>query len=122
MARQPRIDNRRGLFVRFLLRRALGAVALVFVVASSSLLLAQIAPGDYAAQLGEDPAVRAAERARLGLDRPVAEQYATWLRRTVTLDLGESFQYRRPVRVLVGERAANTAVLAVMALVIATVV
>ena len=56
--------------------RALGAVALVFVVASSSLLLAQIAPGDYAAQLGEDPAVRAAERARLGLDRPVAEQYA----------------------------------------------
>jgi peptide/nickel transport system permease protein len=122
MPRQPPIANRRGRFVRFLLRRTAAALALVFVVASGSLLLAQLAPGDYTSQLGEDPAVRAAERARLGLDRPLAEQYATWLRRTVTLDLGESFQYRRPVRTLVGERAANTAVLAVMALVIATVV
>jgi peptide/nickel transport system permease protein len=122
MARQPRIANRRGRFVRFLIRRALAAVALVFIVASGSLLLAHIAPGDYESQLGEDPAVRAAERARLGLDRPVAEQYATWLRRSLTLDLGESFHYRRPVRTLVGERAANTAVLAVIALVLATVV
>src|SRR5438874_2576622 len=120
MARQPRIASRRGLFVRFLLRRAVAAVALVFVVASGSLLLAQIAPGDYAAQLGGDPAVRAAERARLGLDRPAAEQYATWLRRSLTLDLGDSFQYRRPVRTLLGERAANTAWLATTALVLAT--
>ncbi|PYR89744.1 MAG: hypothetical protein DMF84_23755 [Acidobacteria bacterium] len=122
MARQPRIASRRGLFVRFLLRRAVAAVALVFVVASGSLLLAQIAPGDYAAQLGGDPAVRAAERARLGLDRPAAEQYASWLRRSLTLDLGDSFQYRRPVRTLVGERAANTALLAAMALVLATAI
>jgi peptide/nickel transport system permease protein len=120
MARQPRIVNRRGRFVRFLLRRAIAAVALVFIVASGSLLLAQIAPGDYAAQLGGDPAVLAAERARLGLDRPVAEQYTNWLRRSLTLDLGDSFQYRRPVRTLVGERAANTALLAAIALILAT--
>jgi peptide/nickel transport system permease protein len=122
MPRQPRIVNRRGLFVRFLFRRVVAAVALVFIVASGSLLLAQLAPGDYATQLGDDPAVQAAERARLGLDRPVVEQYATWLRRSLTLDLGDSFQYRRPVRTLVGERAANTAVLAAMALVLATAV
>src|SRR3954470_809039 len=97
MPRQPRIASRRGLFVRFLLRRAGGALALVFIVASGSLLLAQLAPGDYAGQLGGDPGVQAAERARLGLDRPVLEQYATWLRRSLTLDLGDSFRYRRPV-------------------------
>jgi peptide/nickel transport system permease protein len=122
MARQPRIVSRRGRFVRFLLRRAAAAAALVFIVASASLLLAQLAPGDYAAGFGGDPAVVAAERARLGLDRPVAQQYAVWLRRSLTLDLGESFQYRRPVRTLVGERAANTALLAAMALVLATAV
>src|SRR4051794_13482625 len=107
MARQPRIARRRGRFARFLIGRAAAAVALVFIVASGTLLLAQLAPGDYATQFGGDPAVIAAERARLGLDRPLVEQYATWLRRTLTLDLGDSFQYRRPVRTLVGERAVN---------------
>jgi peptide/nickel transport system permease protein len=122
MARQLRIASRHGRFVRFLLRRAAAAVALVFIVASGSLLLAQLAPGDYESQLGGDAAVRAAERARLGLDRPVAEQYGTWLRRSLTLDLGESFQFHRPVRTLVGERAANTALLAVLALALATAI
>ncbi len=120
MARQLHTVSRRGRFVRFMLRRVAGAIALVFIVASGALLLAQLAPGDYSSQVGEDPAVRAAERARLGLDRPLAEQYATWLRRSLTLDLGDSFQYRRPVRTLVGERAANTALLAALALVLAT--
>jgi peptide/nickel transport system permease protein len=120
MARQLHTVSQRGRVVRFMLRRVAGAIALVFIVASGALLLAQLAPGDYSSQVGEDPAVRAAERARLGLDRPLAEQYATWLRRSLTLDLGDSFQYRRPVRTLVGERAANTALLAALALVLAT--
>lgn len=122
MARQPRNGSRGGRFLRFLIRRLAAAIALVFIVSSGSLLLAQLAPGDYDVQLGGDPAVLAAERARLGLERPFAEQYATWLRRTLTLDLGDSFQFHRPVRALVGERAANTALLAVMALVLATAI
>jgi peptide/nickel transport system permease protein len=40
----------------------------------------------------------------------------------VRLDLGESLMYRRPVRDLVGRRAANTALLAVAALLVATLV
>jgi len=108
-------------FLRFVLRRAVAAVVLVFVVASAALLLAQAAPGDYSARdFQRDPAALAAERHRLGLDRPFAEQYATWLRRVVTLDLGESFRYRRPVLALVRERAANTALLAAVALALAT--
>ncbi|PYR72771.1 MAG: hypothetical protein DMF86_22550, partial [Acidobacteria bacterium] len=91
-------------FLRFVLRRAVAAVVLVFVVASAALLLAQAAPGDYSARdFQRDPAALAAERHRLGLDRPFADQYATWLRRVVTLDLGESFRYRRPVLALVRE-------------------
>jgi peptide/nickel transport system permease protein len=107
-------------FLRVVLGRAAAAIALVFVVASSAVLLAQLAPGDYASQFGRDPQAVANERHRLGLDRPVLEQYARWLARSITLDLGESFQYQRPVTVLVGERAANTAILATAALVLAT--
>lgn len=95
---------------------------LVFAVTSGALLLAQLAPGDFAAQFGRTPAEIAAERHRLGLDRPIGAQYADWLKRSLTLDLGESFQYERPVLGLVRERAANTAVLAITALVVATMI
>lgn len=108
--------------LRYLIARALSAFALVFVVASGALLLAETAPGDYASQFGRDPASIAAERHRLGLDRPLAEQYAAWLSRSVRLDLGDSFQYHRPVLGLVRERARNTAILACAALLLATCV
>ena len=106
--------------MRFLLRRGLAALILVFAVASGALLLAQLAPGDYNADIGRSPEQIAADRARLGLDRPFLDQYAAWLRRTLTLDLGESFQYQRPVTELVLDRAGNTAVLASCALIVAT--
>lgn len=108
--------------LRFLIARALSAFALVFIVASGALLLAEAAPGDYASRFGRDPASIAAERHRLGLDRPAVEQYGAWLARSLRLDLGESFQYRRPVLALVRERAGNTAILAAAALVLATCV
>jgi peptide/nickel transport system permease protein len=104
----------------FLLRRALAAVFLVFAVTSGALLLAQLAPGDYTSEIGRSREQIAAERHRLGLDRPFLAQYADWLRRGLTLDLGESFQYHQPVIQLVRARAANTAVLAIAALVVAT--
>jgi peptide/nickel transport system permease protein len=107
-------------FLRYVVGRAAAALLLVFLVSSAALLLAQAAPGDYASQFGVAPERIEAERHRLGLDRPLLEQYARWLRRSVTFDLGESFQYQRPVTTLVRERAANTALLAVAALLIAT--
>ncbi|HTM26191.1 MAG TPA: ABC transporter permease [Vicinamibacterales bacterium] len=106
--------------IGFLARRVLAALALVFVATSGALLLAQLAPGDYASQFGRDQAQVAAERHRLGLDLPVAQQYARWLKRSLTLDLGESFQYQRPVTALVAERAWNTALLAATSLAVAT--
>jgi len=106
----------------FLLRRTLAAVALVFAVASGAQLLAELAPGDYAGQFGLSREQIAIQRHELGLDRPVGEQYIRWLRRTLTLDLGESFQYRVPVLDLLKDRAANTAALAIAALVVATLI
>ena len=106
----------------FLLRRSFAALLLVFAVSSGALLLAQLAPGDYTSQFERSKEQIAAERHRLGLDRPFLEQYSNWLKRTVTLDFGESFQYQRPVVELVGKAAVNTGLLAVMALVVATLI
>lgn len=108
--------------MRFLLRRGIGAALLVFAVASGAQLLAQLAPGDFSSDFGRTPAQIAADRHRLGLDRPLAQQYAAWLKRSLTLDLGESFQYQRPVMALLRERAGNTARLGLIALLVATMV
>ena len=109
--------------VLFLGRRLLVAALLVFIVSSGSFLLARLAPGDYTSALNR-PGVSietvARERERLGLDRSLASQYVAWLGRVVRLDLGMSFRYARPVSELVGERAAHTALLAGVALLLAT--
>lgn len=110
----------RGGFLRFVVRRVAFAALLVLVVSSAALVLARVAPAEAA--IGVDPAVAAAERHRLGLDRPLLEQYRDWLSRSLRLDFGESQIYGRPVLPLLREAAARTAVLGVAALGLATVI
>ncbi len=109
--------------LRYLTRRLVLAGALVFLVSSGALLLVHLAPGDATTELtrpGVSPETRERERARLGLDRPFALQYADWLGRVARFDLGESTHYGRPVTELLGERARNTATLALAAILLAT--
>lgn len=109
---------------RYLLRRLGFALLLVLVVSSASLLLTRLAPGDITSDqaLALDPAALAKLRAELGLDRPLAGQYLSWLGGVARLDFGRSLLYARPVSTLIGERALNTAVLAIAALVLATAI
>ena len=58
----------------------------------------------------------------LGLDRPLAVQYLSWLGGVVRFDFGRSILYSRPVSTLLGERALNTAMLATAALLLATAI
>jgi peptide/nickel transport system permease protein len=109
----------RGL-LRYTVGRVLTAALLVFVVSSASFVLARMAPGDHLSGPDVDPAYAAAERRRLGLDRPLSVQYADWLARGMRLDLGESLRFHRPVAVLLRERAGNTAWLGLSALLLAT--
>lgn len=110
---------------RYLVRRLAFALFLVIAVSSASLVLARLAPGDFVTESLGTQANRETierERARFGLNKPFAVQYRDWLAAALRLDLGYSMQYDRPVRDLIPERAANTAILSVTALVIATLV
>jgi peptide/nickel transport system permease protein len=101
------------------------SLLLVIVVASAALVLTRLAPGDITAEevgTGVSGRALAADRARLGLDRPLAQQYLEWVGRAVRLDFGTSLMYGRPVAGLVAERARNTALLAVVALLVATLI
>ena len=107
---------------RFLVRRVIFAILLVFISSSAALFLTRLAPGDLSSALGPNPsrAEVAAARARFDLDRPVVEQWGLWLSRAARLDFGESLHYGRPVGPLVVAAAANSAVLGVTALAVAT--
>ena len=110
--------------VRFLLRRAIFASVLLVCTSSAALFLTRLAPGDVTAQLGPtaSPGEVDATRARFDLDRNPFAQWALWAGRAIRLDFGDSFVYNRPVGPLVVRAAGNTAVLAVVALALATIV
>jgi peptide/nickel transport system permease protein len=109
---------------RFLLRRLLFALLLVFIVSSGAILLTRLAPGDLTAELALDapPEEIARIRARFGLDRGIVAHWMLWVSRAVRFDFGESFLFNRPVAALVARSAANTAALAVVALSVATLI
>ena len=107
----------------FLLRRFLFALLLVVVVSSAAFVLTRLAPGCLG--MDEDPTMAPAVRERLmaerGCDQPIATHYAAWAGAVARGDFGRSFLFPRPVSDLLGERAANTALLALLALLLATV-
>jgi peptide/nickel transport system permease protein len=89
-----------------LLRRALSGLLVVFGVLTLMFFLLRLAPGDPARLLVGPAATAeqvAAQRRALGLDRPAAEQYATWLGRFVRGDWGTSIATGRPVRGMLAE-------------------
>lgn len=111
--------------VPYIARRLIFAVFLVFAVSSASLVLARLAGGDYVTEsLGIEAHRETIEQARerYGLDKSIGAQYRDWLGRVVRLDLGRSLLYDRPVSDLIPERAANTAILAFTALLVATLI
>jgi peptide/nickel transport system permease protein len=109
--------------VRVLARRLVFCAVLVVIAASGALLLTRLAPGDLTTNLGPLATARqiADARARFSLDRSIAAQLGDWAASAVRFDFGESFLYQRPVGPLVLQAAGNTAVLAIVALALATI-
>jgi peptide/nickel transport system permease protein len=87
-------------------RRTMAGLAVVAGVVTLTFLLLQLAPGDPAERLLGPTATSAqlaAQRHALGLDRPVAVQFASWVARAARGDWGTSIATGRPVRTLLGE-------------------
>lgn len=109
----------------YLARRLAFAIFLVLVVSSVAMLLTRLAPGDAVdAAVGEPGAGTHAneERNQLGLNRGLAESYVDWLRAVVRFDFGKSSRYNAPVGPMVRAAAGNTALLAICALLTATLI
>ena len=92
--------------MRLLLVRVAAAIGLLWLVITLTFLLVRAAPGDPA-DLLISPSASADEiariRAEMGLDAPVAVQYARWIGGLVSGDLGESLAQRRPVAAVLAD-------------------
>ena len=110
---------------RFLALRLIATLPVMLVVAVVVFLLVRLDRGKAAAQLCGDncPAERLAEIvARLGLDRPIWEQFASWVAGVLRGDLGKSVQSQIPVAELIGQNLEPTLSLAATTLLFSVVV
>lgn len=112
----------------FTLRRIALMVPTLLGVAVLTFVLLRVVPGDVVeVKLRSDGAAVTqaavqAERVRLGLDRPLLNQFGRWMGGLVTGDLGTSMWTGRPVAQEIGVRIGLTLQVAVMAAVIAVVI
>jgi peptide/nickel transport system permease protein len=111
--------------LRYIVRRILLTIPVLFGVATLVFSLIHLVPGDPAqAMLGDgaSPQDIAELRKSLGLDEPLFDQYVTFIRHAIAGDLGRSFRTGQPVTTMIVERVPATAELAIAAMVVAIVI
>src|SRR5262245_59756483 len=108
---------------RWLLRRFALAALVVLGVTMLTFLLIHAAPGDPIYLLAGDGGTLeyyAEMRAKYGLDRPIAEQFARFARAVSGADFGYSFMYQAPVARVLFQHAPPSLLLGFSALLLAT--
>ncbi len=112
-----------------MLRYALGrigqTVPIALLVTILIFLLIKLVPGDPASAILGDRATDAsvaALRHQWGLDRPIWEQYAVYMRNLATGNLGTSLRYQSPVADMLPARTSVTFFLVVYSLVLSVAI
>ena len=80
--------------LKYVLRRLVTLVGIVFIISVGSFYLIHLLPGDPATVIlgtGASPANRAALYKQLGLNKPIIEQYFVWIGHVLHGNLGTSF-------------------------------
>ena len=111
--------------LRFLVRRLVLTVPVLLAMTVFVFLMIRLVPGDpVRTMLGfraTDQNV-AVVRTALGLDRPLWEQYGSWLAGLLRLDLGQDFISKAPLTTLLGQRLPVTLELTILAMAVALLV
>lgn len=97
---------------RYVLRRLLQTIPLLWLVSVAVFALLHVIPGGPMAAYENNPDITAEDLRRLehdlGLDAPLHVQYLNWLNALLHGDWGYSLASKRPVLVEIGERLPNT--------------
>ena len=101
--------------LKFVIKRLLVMIPLLFAVTFASYLLITVTPGDpMAMYVGQDqlrqmtPTQREERREALGLNRPIIVRYFDWLDDILHGSFGTSFKTGRPIAQEIGQRIGIT--------------
>ncbi|MGG0644123.1 glutathione ABC transporter permease GsiC [Sporosarcina gallistercoris] len=97
--------------LRFLGKRLLQVIPILILVSIFIFLFVHMIPGDPARLVaGEDATIEDVElvRKELGLDKPITEQYITYMKNLFQGDFGKSLKTNRDVSYEIGERFMPT--------------
>jgi peptide/nickel transport system permease protein len=114
--------------LRYTIHRILLMIPTLLGVAVLVFVLLRIGPGDivelrFMMEGGQvNPEVIAAERARLGLDKPIWHQFYDWMTGILVGDFGTSMWTGRPVIDEIGSRLQLSLQVAIMATILAVVI
>jgi peptide/nickel transport system permease protein len=104
---------------KYVIRRILEAIPLVFLVTIIAFSIINLAPGDPVNMFINPETASSVDvemiRKSLGLDQPMPVRYVKWLGKVLQGDLGNSFQHAEPVTAMIMAKLPNTLVLALSA-------
>jgi glutathione transport system permease protein len=110
--------------LKYLIQRLIGILPVLLLISVLVFAFVHLLPGDPARLVaGQDATAEdvATVRTALGLDRPLWEQYITYVGNVLQGDFGTSLKTRRPVSEEIGERFMPTFWLTVISMAWATV-
>lgn len=110
---------------RYILNRLIGMLVVMAIVLTVAFVIVRLAPGDPAAiMLGAEatPADVAALHRQMGLDAPIAVQYAIFIGKALRGDLGTSVFFNQPVLQVIAARAEPTTFLTLFSIFIAVAI
>ena len=106
--------------------KLVGAILSLAFVLVFNFFLFRVLPGDPAKNLTRNRLVPAEQvavlRESFGLDKPLPEQFATYVRDTLRGDLGISYKFRRPVSEVIAERVWPTVLLLGVSTMLSTII
>lgn len=111
--------------LKYIARRLLHLIPVIIIISIVIFSIVKLAPGDpVGANLNPKSTAeqKAAERARLGLDKPLPVQYLNWIGRSIKGDFGESYIYKRPVKDVVPTFIYNTFLLNLVDFILAFII
>mgnify|MGYP000898526581 FL=1 len=100
--------------LKYIGRRLLHLIPVIILISMLIFTIIKLTPGDpVGANLDprSTPEQKAAERARLGLDKPIPVQYWNWLKRSIRGDFGNSYIYKVPVSEVIPTFIKNSFIL-----------
>ncbi len=110
--------------VAYVVKRLLYGVLTIFLVATATFVLMRLVPGGpFLGEKAITPAVQKALEAKYGLDKPVGQQYLTYMTDALRGDFGPSIKQRgRDVSDIISSKFPVSAKLGVMAVFFALLV